>query len=177
MRKRGVGADKFLGTFEERAYSICLVFGARGSRGRPLQTTMHKQVYACSTQCSLSSIKLCGSTRAPKLSFPLPIFSFLVCRLLFLTHYASWYVWLSHQELEPIYVLNLRPNKDHFDTQSTSYRTQGHIFFSLLIITGNGLIPFMVLSAHLSRNQYSKSPIFMNLCYSLIFYSTSFLIS
>lgn len=68
-------------------------------------------------------------------------------------------------------------NQDHFDTQSTSYQTQGRIFFALLIITGNGLIPFMVLSAHLSRNQYSKSPIFMNLCYSLIFYSTSLLLS
>jgi len=66
---------------------------------------------------------------------------------------------------------------DHFDTQSASYQTQGRFFFSLLIITGNGLIPLMVVSAHLSRNQYSRSPIFMNLCYSLIFYSTSFLLS
>jgi len=35
----------------------------------------------------------------------------------------------------------------------------------------------MVISAHLSRNRYSRSPIFMNLLYSFIFYSTTFLLS
>lgn len=74
-------------------------------------------------------------------------------------------------------MLELRTEQIHFDTQSNSYRTQGRIFFSLLIVAGDVLVPLMVLSAHLSRNRYSRNPVFMNLCYSLIFYSNAFLLS
>ena len=93
-----------------------------------------------------------------------------------LTYHAHWYV-LAASRGTVTGPLELPTDQLHFDTQSTSYQTEGRIFFSLLILAGNILVPLMVLSAHLSRNQYSKSPIFMNLCYSLIFYSTAFLLS
>ena len=106
----------------------------------------------------------------------LPYRPFRLPHPLTITDHAHWYV-LASSRRTVTGPLKLRTDQLHFDTQSTSYQTEGRIFFSLLILAGNILVPLMVLSAHLSQNQYSKSPIFMNLCYSLIFYSTTFLLS
>jgi hypothetical protein len=102
------------------------------------------------------------------LLYPLALF---IRSPLFLTPYDSWYV-LAPSSRTGINSLKLGTDQLHFDTQSAEYQTQDRVFLSFLIITGNVLVPLIVLSAHPSRNQYSKSPIFMNRCnsYSLIFY-------
>jgi len=65
----------------------------------------------------------------------------------------------------------------HFDTQSPQYRLEGHAFFIPLLIGGHILVPIMILAAHISKNRFSRSPIFMNFCYANVGYSTSLLLS